>query len=447
MGVEIHSSERTDASSHLYMTPVNANSEQYYTKDLIRSSKPFQDPQKRGCVEFYKHSSVNLKEKHRLECPQVYHPKVLIPPRKMKFRQFFGLTGRGGASAQTNMDDIRTEDRTAPPQSNSLVISKSEFDKKYTTCSLLGKGGFGTVYAGFRNSDHFPVAIKVINKNRILSAATTINEHRIPLEVALMKITNHIEGVIKLIEYFELPDCYMLIMERMMTTKVHASGRDIKTSSANVKDLFDFISDNGPLKEDLAKKIFRQIIDAVQKIHSAGVIHRDIKDENILIDTQTHNVKIIDFGSGARLHDEVYTDFDGTRVYAPPEWIKFRRYRADGLTVWSLGILLYDMVFGDIPYENDHQIKRAQVLFKPSLGLSDEVKDLIRSCLTLNTTERITLNGIANHPWMAKKPLTTMTSSKQPVLKGPSVNLWTSYLPNQSPKPLVPVSDFPNSPR
>merc|ERR1711976_709332 len=82
------------------------------TKDLIRSSKPLQDPQKRGCVEFYKHSSVNLKEKHRLECPQVYHPKVLIPPRKMKFRQFFGLTGRGGASAQTNMDDIRTEDRT-----------------------------------------------------------------------------------------------------------------------------------------------------------------------------------------------------------------------------------------------------------------------------------------------------------------------------------------------
>ena len=96
-------------------------------------------------------------------------------------------------------------------------------------------------------------------------------------------------------------------------------------------------------------------------------------------------------------------DFAGTRVYAPPEWIKFRRYRADGLTVWSLGILLYDMVCGDIPYENDHQIKRAQVLFKPSLGLSDEVKDLVRSCLTIGTTDRITLNGIANHSWFNKK--------------------------------------------
>ena len=76
-----------------------------------------------------------------------------------------------------------------------MMISRSEFDKKYTTCSLLGKGGFGAVYAGYRNTDHFPVAIKVINKNRIMSSTTTTNsDHRIPMEVALMKITNHIEG-------------------------------------------------------------------------------------------------------------------------------------------------------------------------------------------------------------------------------------------------------------
>jgi len=110
------------------------------------------------------------------------------------------------------------------------------------------------------------------------------------------------------IEYFELPDCFMLIMERMMT---QTSNHKTNTTSCNVKDLFDFISESGPLKEDLAKMIFRQIVDTIGKIHKAGVIHRDIKDENVLIDTQTHQVKIIDFGSGARLHDEIYTDFDG----------------------------------------------------------------------------------------------------------------------------------------
>lgn len=385
------------------MTPVN--SELYITKDLIQSSRPLQDPHRRGFGDYHKNCSVNLKEKHKLECPQVYHPKVLIPPRKMKFSKLFGLTSRG-ASAQTNMDVIHTEDRSAN-NTNSLVITKSDFDKKYTIGNLLGKGGFGTVYAGYRNRDHLPVAIKCINKNRVLHGK---NDH-IPIEVALMTMTSHIEGVIKLIEYFELPDCFMLILERMMSNV--GTNKDIKTTSSNVQDLFDFISDHGPLKEELARKIFSQLVKTVQHITQAGVIHRDIKDENILIDTQSHQIKLIDFGSGARLHDEVYTDFDGTRVYAPPEWIKFRRYRADGLTVWSLGILLYDMVCGDIPYENDHQIKKAQVLFKPNLGLSDEVKDLIRSCLTVNTTERISLNGITNHSWL--KP--NSSTSKLPVLQ------------------------------
>jgi len=349
-------------------------------------------------------------ESHKFECPPIKYCDFKGPIKSrnnMKFRQLFGLTSR---VAQTN-------DSTQQQSKDTMMISRSEFDKKYTTCSLLGKGGFGAVYAGYRNSDHFPVAIKVINKNRIMSAATTDNEHRIPMEVALMKITNHIDGVIKLIEYFELPDCFMLIMERMMITKIHASGRDIKTSSSNVKDLFDFISDNGPLKEDVAKKIFRQIVDALQKIHAAGVIHRDIKDENILIDTQTHKVKIIDFGSGAMLHDEVYTDFDGTRVYAPPEWIKFRRYRADGLTVWSLGILLYDMVCGDIPFETDNQIKKAQVAFKSSLGLSEEVKDLIRACLTISTSERIGLDGLSSHPWASTNPHSISSLRHRPSLQ------------------------------
>ena len=186
------------------------------------------------------------------------------------------------------------------------MISKSEFDKKYTTCSLLGKGGFGSVYAGYRNSDHLPVAIKVINKNRAVKTAVN---NSIPMEVSLMNMTNHIDGVIKLIEYFELPDCFMLILERMMSRV--GPQKDIQTTSSHVKDLFDFISDNGPLKEDVARRIFQQLIQTVRQIHQAGVIHRDIKDENILIDTQTHQIKLIDFGSGARLHDEVYTEFDG----------------------------------------------------------------------------------------------------------------------------------------
>ena len=90
----------------------------------------------------------------------------------------------------------------------------------------------------------------------------------------------------------------------------------------------------------------------------------------------------------------------GTRVYSPPEWIKFRRYRGDGLTVWSLGILLYDMVCGDIPFETDAQIKLAHLSFRPELRLSNEVIDCIKRCLTVSTSERITLAQLQRHAWL-----------------------------------------------
>ena len=171
---------------------------------------------------------------------------------------------------------------------------------------MLGKGGFGTVYAGYRNNDNLPVAIKMVQKNRTQlvkvpkkSEDGTEDYIRVPLEVYLMRKVAHVEGVIQLIDYFELPECYLLIMER------------IGASAQSCKDLFDFISDSGPLKEDLARGIFKQVVKTISECHNSRVIHRDIKDENILIDTKTNKVKLIDFGSGAKLHDEIYTDFDG----------------------------------------------------------------------------------------------------------------------------------------
>merc|ERR1712055_597263 len=266
----------------------------------------------------------------------------------------------------------------------SLELGKKDFHAKYTVKEQLGKGGFGVVYSAVRRSDGLEVAVKEVSKDEKVMLGST----NMPLEVALMQQLQDVPGVIKLLDYFEMNHCYFIVMERF-----------------HCKDLFDFISEQGPLPESLAKDLFKQILETIVDCHKRGIVHRDIKDENILIDLKTFKTKVIDFGSGDYIEDKMYHRFQGTRVYSPPEWINSRAYRPEGLTVWSLGILLYDMVCGDVPFECDAQISRAQLTWFPQLKLSEEVRSLITGCLMVNTQERLTLSQVATHPWLQGKTI------------------------------------------
>jgi len=255
------------------------------------------------------------------------------------------------------------------------------FERAYRVGEVLGKGGFGTVYAGTRFVDGKQVAIKHVAKSKVTDWAE-VEGKRVPLELKLLSTVQNVDGVIQLIDFYERSDSFIYILER----------------PSNSKDLFDFITEKRLLDEELARNFFRQIVDTVMACHSQGVVHRDLKDENLLVDLNTGKLKLIDFGSGAFMKEDDFTDFDGTRVYAPPEWIRFNRYKANPLTVWSLGILLFDMVCGDIPFEKDEQICNAELIFRKNV--SDECKDLVRSCLKIKPTDRIQLEGILHHPWM-----------------------------------------------
>ena len=112
-------------------------------------------------------------------------------------------------------------------------------------------------------------------------------------------------------------------------------------------------------------------------------------------------MKLIDFGSGSWFNSShIYNNYEGTRVYAPPEWIFSRRFYAESLTVWSLGVLLYDMLCGNIPFENDEEILTGKLKWFTCLNISQSAKSLVESCLKKECTDRIAIVDILCHDWM-----------------------------------------------
>lgn len=266
----------------------------------------------------------------------------------------------------------------------------------YKIQDKIRSGGFGDVFKGTRKYDDLPIAIKIISKKKITSWTVNVNDSSktmIPMEIDLMHRVKDCTGCIKILDYIEKSDRYLIIMER----------------PKRCIDLWDYINNNGPLDERLAKLFFRQVCNTVLEMRANGVLHCDIKDENILVDLDTFELKLIDFGAGTHHTQNILKEFQGTRVYSPPEWILSQTYRGDEATVWSLGVLLYNMIYGDIPFEHDQDILECRLNFGKhnsinndgSMGNENLVIDLIRQCLRVNLSERINLENLLSHQWFS----------------------------------------------
>ncbi|XP_067308147.1 serine/threonine-protein kinase pim-1-like [Pseudorasbora parva] len=250
----------------------------------------------------------------------------------------------------------------------------------------LGQGGFGAVHAATRLKDNLQVAVKFASKEDAEFVSVDRYSTPVPLEVALHIRANQLRvpQIIQLLDWQDEADCYIMVMERPMPCQSLDVFLESYTGTMD--------------EEDLARIIMWQTIFAVQTCCQLGVFHRDIKLENLLINPDTLEVKLIDFGCGEFLTSAGYTSFAGTEEFFPPEyWIK-GRYYGEQTTVWSLGILLFVILCGHFPKSRDMEKLLKENMWSRD-GLSQECCDFIGCCLKLDPEKRIKLDNVNLHNW------------------------------------------------
>uniref|UniRef100_A0A3Q3KFB7 non-specific serine/threonine protein kinase n=1 Tax=Mastacembelus armatus TaxID=205130 RepID=A0A3Q3KFB7_9TELE len=205
-------------------------------------------------------------------------------------------------------------------------------------------------------------------------------------EVRIMKILNH-PNIVKLFEVIETERTLYLVME-------YASGGEV----------FDYLVAHGRMKEKEARAKFRQIVSAVQYCHQKHIVHRDLKAENLLLDADM-NIKIADFGFSNEftLGNKLDT-FCGSPPYAAPELFQGKKYDGPEVDVWSLGVILYTLVSGSLPFDGQNLKElRERVLrgkYRIPFYMSTDCENLLKRFLVLNPAKRGTLEQIMKDRWI-----------------------------------------------
>ncbi|NWR76774.1 NUAK2 kinase, partial [Centropus unirufus] len=226
------------------------------------------------------------------------------------------------------------------------------------------------------------VAIKSIRKDKIKDEQDLVHIRR---EIEIMSSLNH-PHIIAVHEVFENSSKIVIVMEY-----------------ASKGDLYDYISERQRLSEQEARHFFRQVVSAIYYCHKNGIVHRDLKLENILLDGNG-NIKIADFGlSNVYQQDKLLQTYCGSPLYASPEIINGRPYKGPEVDSWSLGVLLYILVHGTMPFDgHDYKTLVKQITsgdYREPTKLSDAC-GLIRWMLMVNPERRATIEDIATHWWV-----------------------------------------------
>ncbi|KAI8379434.1 kinase-like domain-containing protein [Radiomyces spectabilis] len=334
-----------------------------------------------------------------------------------------------------------------------------DFAAKYSLGEELGSGGFGFAVSAYERQTGVERAVKFILRHRVPAHAWVFDTQlgTVPMEVFVLKNVSH-PNIIQYIDFYQDTTFLYLVMELHGTQWTAAAAAATTTTSSSPStasipappspalsqlsddsscsssslsststsawpdidvhanprlfvrrtscDLFECIEHHRSFNEPLGRHIFRQIAECVGYLDRLGVCHRDLKDENIVIDDQ-YRVKIIDFGSTVLLprheerqqHPVYFNKFYGTVSFASPEIILQQPYRAEPAEVWALGVLLYTILFGEVPFQ-DAPSTIYYSFVPPRTQVSPECYHLISWMLEKHPERRPTIYQVLSHPWL-----------------------------------------------
>ena len=255
----------------------------------------------------------------------------------------------------------------------------------YIIKETIGKGTFSIVKLGINKKTNEKVAIKILKKNKIINKEDV---ERIEREISILKKLSHI-NVIRIYKINEDEDKYYIFMEYCENG-----------------ELFHYIVERQRLTEEESSFFFYQLINGLEYIHSKNIVHRDLKPENLLLG-KYNILKIIDFGLSNFCETDNFLETPcGSPCYASPEMVSGKKYNGHTIDIWSTGIILFAMMCGYLPFEDQDN----DILFKKILKckikypeyLSDMAVDLMKKILVREPEKRISLEEIKLHPYYLK---------------------------------------------
>ncbi|KAM9156042.1 serine/threonine-protein kinase MARK1 isoform 3-T3 [Pangshura tecta] len=287
--------------------------------------------------------------------------------------------------AESHVQPTKSSSRQNIPRCRNSITSTNEEHPhigNYRLLKTIGKGNFAKVKLARHVLTGREVAVKIIDKTQLNPTSL----QKLFREVRIMKILNH-PSIVKLFEVIETEKTLYLVME-------YASGGEV----------FDYLVAHGRMKEKEARAKFRQIVSAVQYCHQKCIVHRDLKAENLLLDADM-NIKIADFGfSNEFTIGNKLDTFCGSPPYAAPELFQGKKYDGPEVDVWSLGVILYTLVSGSLPFDGQNLKElRERVLrgkYRIPFYMSTDCENLLKKLLVLNPIKRGSLEQIMKDRWM-----------------------------------------------